>query len=534
MGRFKVNFGVVAVAALLFMVISAFVAISTRVMMEREAHKTVENAVNAAVAETDGLIVGVESAVGNSAWLVEHWLPNPSALPRICHELVSNNRFIVGSAVAFTPSFYPSVGRLYAPYSSRAVDGSVRDAQLNYDYSEPIPRNDWFCEAMRRGAAYWCEPYFDEGGGDISMSTFSMPVHDWSNRMVAVLTADVSLADLSKRVSEIRPYSGTHTVLKSRRGRYLVDPPVMDSEKRANYLTMTGMAMNGWTVELMCPLSDILSGTNMLVKRVIMFSLLGLALMLFVSWSFSTRLQRVTVAAQRVESELSIAHAIQTGMVNGNLPSWAAALMVPAKEVGGDRYDFAEKGDYLYFGIGDASGKGVSAALYTAQVGAGFRIGVELGLEPAEMVGAVNRVIAKDNDNSMFVTGFAARLERSTGRMQYCNAGHNPPLVVSPAGEVSELPLRRNLVMGAMDDYRYVGEETTLPHGAKIITYTDGVTEAMSVGGEQYGMERMKALVAAHAQDEPAALVAALMKSVSEFAGKAPQSDDITVLAIVI
>lgn len=539
----KLHFGIGAVAALLFLSIAVYVAVTMRAMMVEEAHKTVEGVVKTAVANIDNLVTGVESAVNNSAWIVRDRISDPDFAVRMSHELVRANPLVVGSTVAFAPNYHPdrgwacASGRLYAPYSSRDAHGNVVDASLRYDYTVDTAQGEWYVEPMRTGKPRWCEPYFDEGGGNIMMSTYSVPVQDGSGRIVAILTADVSLADLTAHVSKVRPYADSFATLRTAKGTTLVAPPKgrafgSDKSESGHVVVISGTAHNGWKVELTTPLLDILRSAQRVVMYIGIFSLLGLGLILTVSWVFSNRLQRQAADHQRVESELAIANAIQTSMVSVSLPDWAAGRMRPAKEVGGDRYDFAERDGTAWFGIGDASGKGVPAALYTSLVGAAFRMGVEANLDPAALVGAVNRIVAENNHTGMFVTAFVGRLERATGRLEFCNAGHNPPIVIEPDGTARPLDVARNLVMGAVEDYGFKAQSADLAPGSKLVMYTDGVTEAMNAANEQYGMERLLAFASAHANDAPNAMADALMKSVAAFAGNAPQSDDITVLVV--
>jgi len=538
----KLHFGIGAIAAALFLGLGLFVSLTMRAMMIDEVRKTVEGVVQTAVANIDTLITGVEGAVDNSAWMVREHITDPTYAVRMCHELVRTNPSIVGSTVAYVADYFPAKGRLYAPYSSRNERGEIVDAALRYDYTIDIPKCEWFCETMRRYAPHWCEPYFDDGGADIMMCTYSVPIVDASGRAVAILTADVSLANLTEHVERVRPYDDSYATLRSTSGKMLVPPPAETVGAPASSLyarvfgarnvTISGTARNGWTVELTTPFDDILRGARHIVAYMSVFSLLGLALILTVSWVFSNRLQRQAAQHQRVESELQIAKAIQTSMVNVRFPPWAAARMRPAKEVGGDRYDFTEQDGIAWFGVGDASGKGVPAALYTSLVGAGFRLGAAAGLDTASLVRAVNGLVAEHNETGMFVTAFAGRLDRATGRLEFCNAGHNPPVLIGPDGAARPLEVNRNLVMGAMEGFAYRAQTVDLQPGTKIVLYTDGVTEAMNARGELYGMARLMAFASAHAKDAPEAFADALVKSVDVFAGGAEQADDITVLVV--
>ena len=409
----RANIPVVVVTAALFVAIASFVAFSTARMMEREARSTVENVVKSTVGHIDGLMVSVESAVKNSAWIVAEHLDDPEYMFKITGELVQNNPFVVGSTIAFEPNFFPAKGRYYSAFSCRDGNGGIRRIrQGGEDFK--YHGMDWYRIPKETKTASWCEPYFDKGGAEVMMCTYSQPLVDKDGKVYAVLTADVSLEDLTREVAAIEPYPNSYAVLLSQAGRPLVAAPE-DAAALNDTVKIRGKTGNGWTVELVCPLANILQGARTLVTRIALFSVVGLGLIFFVSWSFSTRLQRVTAANERLGNELSIARTIQSSVLNRRIPPSLGAVLRPAREVGGDFYDFMEKDGVLHFAIGDASGKGIPAALFAFLAGAGFHLSADLGLPPDETVSRINALLCKDNDACMFVTLFVGRLELATG-----------------------------------------------------------------------------------------------------------------------
>ncbi|MBQ6008045.1 MAG: SpoIIE family protein phosphatase [Kiritimatiellae bacterium] len=528
----RANIPVVVVTAALFVAIASFVALSTSKMMEREARSTVENVVKATVGRIDGLMAAVESAVKNSTWIVEEHLDSPEYMFKITGELVQNNPFIVGSTIAFEPNFFPAKGYYYSAFSYRDGNGRVQRIQQGGEDFK-YHGMDWYRVPKEAKTPSWCEPYFDKGGAEVMMSTYSLPLVGKDGKVYAVLTADVSLEELTRQVAAIKPYPDSYAVLLSQKGMPLVAAP-----EGASALTDTvkilGKAGNGWTMELICPLANILQGSRTLVNRIVLFSVMGLGLIFFVSWSFSTRLQRVTAANERLGNELSIARTIQSSVLNRRIPPCLGAVLRPAREVGGDFYDFIEKDGVLYFAIGDASGKGIPAALFAFLAGAGFHLSADLGLPPSEAVSRINALLCKDNDASMFVTLFVGRLELATGKLEYCNAGHPPIVVVRPDGSSEFLAAKRNLAAGALEGFRYVQETATFAPGTRLIVYTDGVTEAERNDHAQYGNGRLLAFASAHAKESPADLIGSLVEEIDGFAAGAEQSDDITALAVLV
>ena len=528
----RINVAIVAVTAALFLGISAFVAFSTSKMMENEARSTVQNVVKATVGRIDRLMASVESAVENSAWIVAEHLDDPDYMFKITGELVQNNPLVVGSTIAFEPNYFPSKGYYYSAFScADGKDGIKRIQQGGEDFK--YHGMDWYRIPKEAKASSWCEPYFDKGGAEIMMCTYSVPLMDKNGKVYAVLTADVSLEDLTRHVSEIEPYPNSYAILFSQKGTPIVDKPA-DAPTASDTVKINGTAGNGWTVELVCPLANILQGARSLVHRIAVFSVVGLGLIFFVSWSFSTRLQRATAANERLSSELSIARTIQSSVLKRKVPPYLGTILRPAREVGGDFYDFQEKDGVLYFAMGDASGKGIPAALFAFLAGAGFRMSADMGLPPDEIVARINALLCKDNDTCMFVTLFVGRLDLASGRLEYCNAGHTPLVVVRPGGGAEFLAAKRNVAAGIIDGYAYAMQERSFEPGTMLLAYTDGVTEAERADHEQYGEKRLLAFASAHAKDAPVGFVENMERELDAFTAGAEQSDDITALAVLV
>lgn len=250
---------------------------------------------------------------------------------------------------------------------------------------------------------------------------------------------------------------------------------------------------------------------------------------------------RVTTAAkERIESELNIARSIQDSFLHKLFPPFPDspefdlyAALIPAKEVGGDLYDFLLLGDELYFCVGDVSDKGVPAALLMVVTQTLMRAAAQQpNADPAETLIRVNAEIFEKNETLMFVTMFCGVLNIKTGVLRFSNAGHNPPLVRRRDGTVEWLKLPPGMVLGVMAEQNYRTLSITLQPGDTLLAYTDGVTEAKSPQSKLYSDKTLKETVEAHPGSSPEELVGAVMRSVKAHAGTAPQSDDITVLAI--
>ncbi len=242
------------------------------------------------------------------------------------------------------------------------------------------------------------------------------------------------------------------------------------------------------------------------------------------------KLEETTAAKERIESELRIAREIQKRMLPHVFPRRRDvdlyAMMTPAKEVGGDLYGYALIDDLLYFCVGDVSGKGVPAALYMAEVTRMFRTLVDGKLMPNAIANRLNHALAEDNDQGMFVTMFIGLLDLKSGRMEFCNAGHNPPLL---NGEY--MKMEANAPIGLWPELKFEGEEVGDMHGKTLFIYTDGINEAENCNKEQFGDARLKALLQndlGNARETSETI----HRAVEEFVGGAEPSDDLTKMCI--
>ena len=205
-----------------------------------------------------------------------------------------------------------------------------------------------------------------------------------------------------------------------------------------------------------------------------------------------------------------------------------AAKIVPAKEVGGDLYDYFIKDEHLYFCIGDVSGKGVPASLVMAMTRSLFRAVSVHEKSPRHIVNAMNESLTDMNEQNFFVTFFCGVLDLSNGHLRYCNAGHNTPIILTDT--VKKLPIVSNLPLGIIPDFDYQEQDTNIIYDDAMFLYTDGVTEAENVDHRLYGEKRMEDIL--HIRRSPQDHLKAVYDSVDVFVGEAPQSDDLTMLFI--
>ena len=359
------------------------------------------------------------------------------------------------------------------------------------------------------------------------------------------------------------------------------------------YVFYKPLGQTGCSMAIVCPEKDVFSSFNRLRQSVMAIVIIGLLLMLYLFIRIITRelnplrrlaqeaetiasgqfeaelpdfqrideigqlshsfadmqqslvkyieeLKETTAQKASIERDLHIASDIQKGMLPEKFPTKADcddvqiyASLTPAKDVGGDLFDFYFRDEKLFFCIGDVSGKGVPASLFMAVTRAVFRTVSAHESMPDQIVTTMNKMMVDMNKTLMFVTLFVGVLDLPTGRLHYCNAGHDAPLLVG-AG-VGELPCDSNIPVGFMPTWKYTLQEALISPGTTIFLFTDGLTEAMNADCALFQMNRINevALKALSTQQlEPHQLIEQMTAAVHEFVGDAEQSDDLTMMAI--
>jgi len=515
-----------------------------------------------------------EAALRNNVWIAKWCLNHPDSLASITRRIIEDNPVVVGSTVALVPGYYAKVP-LMAPYSYRNMDtGEILTKSLatpEYDY----PSQEWFVKALTREPGYWSEPYVDEGGGEMLMTTFSVPIKDASGKIGAVLTVDVSLDWLTSMFGDVKVYPSAFSVMASSTGRIMVCPvqsfvmkrtiqdilasledtstfntlgrdmlsgksgsKLVRYKGRKEYVYYAPVERTGWSMSIVIPEDEIYDDIRKINWRVRLLQLLGLCMLFFIiRFVARNQIKYKDLSEKReiLENELKIASGIQLSMIPSSDSPFPerhdidmAAVLVPAREVGGDLYDYFIRSGKLFFCIGDVSGKGVPASLVMAVTRSLFRTVSSHEDSPGRIVEIMNNSMSEMNRNSLFVTFFCGVLDLATGQFRYCNAGHNVPVFFSDTKYM--LDVVPNLPLGIVSDMSYQEQETMMYEDDAIFLYTDGLTEAENANHELFGEKRMMSVLShrRNAKDQ----IQAMEKNVSDFVGSAPQSDDLTMLFI--
>ena len=618
---------VLIVSALIFtLTFTLFLHMAANKMREEatiHAHSELSNTIH----QIDAVLRSVEIAVENTAWIVPHLLESPEAMYDITKRMLQNNDFIYGASVAFEPDYYKTEGHYFSPYSYRDEHDSIRSKQLGddtYDYHYM----DWYQIPKLLDRPYWSEPYYDDGGGEMMMTTYAKPLYDANGKLYAMLIADLSLEWLTDLVGGIQAFDNSYNLMVSRNASFIVHPnrelilnetifsstygdtdkslkkmqddilsgragEVLRDNRGGKYFVFySPVETTQWTVAIVCPRSELYAEAKTLRGVLIILGIIALLLMIALSYKgirkvvapvekfsdvakkiaqgdftaelpqirsrdelrelhdsfeylqhslvqYIDELKATTANKERIESELRIAHGIQMGMIPKIFPPFPerddlalAARLVPAKEVGGDLYDFFIEDEKLYFIIGDVSGKGIPASLVMAVTCRLFRAAASHRDNPEEIIASVNDSLADGNELGMFCTAFLGVLDLRTGHLRYCNAGHNAPLMINADGRVAPLPVVPNLPLGMFENFPYEGQQIEMDRQTMLYLFTDGVSEAENTKKELFGDLRLEGLLRRNATLEPTDIIDATFNEVQKHAHGAEQSDDITVMCI--
>ena len=256
--------------------------------------------------------------------------------------------------------------------------------------------------------------------------------------------------------------------------------------------------------------------------------------------NYIANLSKVTAEKERIGAELDIAKHIQASMLPCIFPAFPErkefdiyATMEPAKEVGGDFYDFFMVDDtHLAIVMADVSGKGVPAALFMVIGKTLIKDHTTPGRDLGKVFTEVNDLLCESNSEELFITAFEGVLDLVTGEFVYVNAGHEMPFICKAGGDFEPYKIRAGFVLAGMEGMKYRAGSMTLEPGDKIFQYTDGVTEAINLQNELYGMNRLGAILNKVKGGTPNDILPAIKKDIDEFVGDADQFDDITMLCL--
>jgi len=640
---FRLSILVLSAAGLIFALMSGVGYYLAREMLLKNAEDNARLQAQALVQTIESRLAPIPRVPQSLAYeLADVRLAEAGVLRRQRQALADNDE-IFGTAVAYEPETGAHSEDEPAVYTFRTPMGPKVShlGGSRYRY-----RNmDWYQLPTELKQTIWTEPYFDEGGGDILMTTCSVPFFHGAGaerRVAGVVTADVSLEWLKRLVASVNVLETGYAYLITRTGTYVTHPApgvafnetifsraeeFGDTRLRSigqdmirgatgfvpltslhsgkpGFLVYAPLPTTGWSLAVFYPKDELLADVGRQALAAAALSGGGFLLLALVvagiARSITRPLRRLagvahavaqgdldaplpvlrakdevsdlseafghmqhalkehirdlttaTASRERMESELRIARDIQMGILPKLFPPFPDrseidlyASLEPAREVGGDFYDFFLCGtDCFCFLVGDVSGKGVPAAFYMAVAKTLIKALADSACQqsggapdPGDILARANEDLAQDNDSCMFVTIFLATLDMRDGQVRYASAGHNPPVLMRKGEAPLLLPSRQDPVAGAMPGMTFETDSLRLAPGDALLLYTDGVTEAMNPEEQFFGDARLLKLAGDLAGPsaglDAKGVCMGLGAAVHDFANGAEQSDDITMLAL--
>ncbi len=608
--------------------------VMVRNMLREELRGRVENLATATAGEMEIVKRAVEKVVQEVAVVIED---NPLSLEqsyRLLERTLQRHPELFGAAIALTSPARDAAGQMTLPYVFRAADSGLVRRNLTRE-NRSIQEQDWYFLPSQLLKPVWTEPYYDEGGGDIIMITYSVPLFNpRTGEFIGVVTGDVSLEWLRGLIFGMQLGEGGQAFIISRTGTFVAypDPEYLMTqtifsvaeEKKWSHMRQLGQRMiagqkgfepvdltdasgdeywiaftpvldTGWSLGAFFPQDQVLAKLYGLGKTRLITTLLSGLGLIFVVWriarsitrplteletaaqglsggdldtpvplargkdevaalsrtfskmrgdlkKYIAQIQNEAVERARIETDLKVAHDIQAALVPrdfhlGGAASASVSLAAdlhPAREVGGDFYDFFFLDpDHLFFTVGDASGKGISASLFVAVTQAYVRAFIPTHKDdPGKCMGLVNDALAVSNDTNMFISLFCAVLNIKKGELIYSNAGHNPTYILEPGKAAVTVPPLKGGLAGIFPESAFETGRIQLRPGQTVFSYSDGIVEAENANHDFYTEERMAAFLSKNAGLAPAQIVSMLSADVASFVSGAPQSDDMTILAV--
>lgn len=624
----KLSLYILMLVVVIFAMIGTVVESYNNRRAEEQVLLYTNSLVDNVVSSLEARMLESERQVGEYLPTIERNIADTTSINRILLQMISGDSLIVGGSVTYVPG-YLGDGRdsLYMEYVAREGARKYDEWRVNtdsYDYTAL----KWFTDPVREKRPMWSDPYFDEGAGDIFMTTYTHPVYDTGNRLCAVVTVDLSIHDLLNKMEEIRPVSDSRTIILTangsligRRGSVFVvnsetlpdslpapdrhafkriiagDLPTskhieFDYEGTRMIVVSAPVPHTDWSVCCVYKYDNVVAIFGNLTWLVVVILVCGMVALIilihalivynmkpltrltetanvisegnldayigmmdaqdeigrlnnaFLKMKLSLkeqmeRLEATTRAKQQIDSEIQIARDIQQSLVpydfslsDADSATSLYAILRPAREVGGDLYDSFICNGKLFFAVGDVSGKGVPAALFMGMTVTVFRLTAKNEEAPERIVSAINKALSHSNCTNTFVTMLVGVLDLATGRLTFCNAGHNPP-AIGRGAEASFMQMReKNIPVGLFEDYAFLQETVCLKPGDRLVVYTDGVTEAETKDKRQFGDERLLEAIEKSSGAGASDTVRMISADIARFTRGAEQSDDITLLCL--
>ena len=624
----RLSLWIVSLGIVIFITVIATNYFMSRTLLDDYVEKLASAATSSTVKKIESVFDRAETNANSLASVVAIAGTSEAEIHKAIKALLPTNARTFGMTVALEPhSLIDTLGD-FSPYYYKQGDELIYQnlATDNYDYK----KQSWYNEPKKINAPIWSDPYFDEGGGNVQMITYSKPIYLSGTREFAgIATADIKLKWLDRIVDKIKVGKTGYGYIISRNDIVIAHPDKslnlknlanvvsnnIDPEDWQKYLdsksssasvslkvpcpyqdgycrvAIESLANTGWKVIVVLPEQDHVSDINRLTRNISYIAVTGIVILFLVIMTITHRLtsplaklalatkdigagnldaelpravrqdeigaltddfssmrsalktyikevQTATAKQQKLESEIQIAKDIQMSMIpgagNAFIKSEAFqlyALLRPARTVGGDLYYFQQTDAVLNFILGDVSDKGVPAALFMAKTVTLYTRALRDKLTPGQTFTMMNEILVENNDACMFVTALCGSIDLNTGSVVMSNAGHMDPIIKDPKN-TRQHEIKGATALGLMDAVEYPDVALQLDHNTSMIMYTDGISEAHDIDSKQYSDEKLIDLITNIDTVNSEETGNKIIQSVDEFADKAEQFDDITILII--
>ena len=463
---------------------------------------------------------------------------NAGATDSILHisrNVLKEYEFVLACEMVFCPNDSNHKGRMVSVGMHRR--GKVIEEHNADNDTIDYTQREWYIIPVNEHRQVWTDPYFAQTLNK-TVCTRAAPVTNNQGKVIGVFFVDVPLDWLQKGLDVSKMYNGSRYMLLNIVGRVVLSSDSIQEmpDSTQNLIYRGKVGNRGSQLLIAVPIKEIYSkiiNMSLISGLLLLLTALLILYILHRAVRSAFKLQAATFHNEVMNKELSIANDIQMGMVRAkelNLPEVELyASMKPAKAVGGDLYDYDVIDGRLFFCVGDVSGKGIPAALFMTTAVNLFRMAIKSQTDPTAIATQMNELLSQNNRRSMFVSMFIGVVDLKTGVLNFCNAGHNPPVVDGHFMEV-----KANIPLGLVGDMVFESETYSNIIGKPLFFYTDGLNEAKSIDNEQFGNERLLSELKAKPFKSCSERVEWMRSAVEKHTEGAEPSDDMTMMCIEV
>ena len=575
--KLKVNTSLIIIiaAALLLQGILAVQYYYTRSLLADELEKRAESELSVKAVIIKNSLNLSENTLKGHIWDLKRNLFHPDSSYNVLDWVLTYHSNLTGCWVTYVPDFFPEKGRLFEPFIwwNQGKMSRTDVAAEGYDYTQ----NRYYKAVYASNTPMWTDAYH-EGLTNMNLITYILPIHDNKGDLVAMFGLDVSADQLGDTLNYRHIYPSSYNFLLTENGQLIAGPRHTEADREKEMQQIIRMINDStvekslsssgrshifpiksadggdglvfytnlkgtpkWKIAVVCFDDEVYAKLVKMRRTIGLLMLLGLLALSLIIVHYvhnNNKLQKAKLAQERIGSELRIATNIQKEMLPRSFSLARDDIdifgsLTPAREVGGDLFDFFLRDEKLFFCIGDVSGKGVPSAIVMAVIHTMFRMASAKENDPARIMQTMNEASCEGNESNMFVTFFIGVLDLPTGHLRYCNAGHDVPIILAH-GECSKVDVNPHLPIGLFNDMKYNMQETQLQPDSTLILYTDGLTEAKKGPKQFFGLQRVEEVLTKCAQEQLSSqqILSVVSEEVHRFMGDAEQSDDLTLLAI--